>query len=75
MEYLNTQEEVVQGNDYEYTASGEISRWEQTRAAQDSQEWELEGVMHFWLAFAGEDFGDSPGTSDAPVCKSHWSSE
>lgn len=35
----------------------------------------LEGVMNFGRAFAGEDFGDSQGTSDGPVCHSHWSSE
>jgi len=28
-----------------------------------------------WRAFAGEDFGDSQGTSEVPVCKPHWSSE
>jgi hypothetical protein len=28
-----------------------------------------------WRAFAGEDSGDSQGTSEVPVCKPHWPSE
>ncbi|GAB4182183.1 MAG: hypothetical protein Fur0032_23300 [Terrimicrobiaceae bacterium] len=32
----------------------------------------LEGVMHLWRVFAGEDFGDSRGASEEPVSKAHW---
>lgn len=41
MEYVDAQEAVAQGDEYEYKPSGEISRWEQVRATGGAREWEL----------------------------------